>query len=116
MKKQVLGLVEKVKIIGNKNIIEKKALIDTGAARTSIDLRTAAKAGLGPVVGTVKIKTKASAKGFVRRLVAECEIEIRGKRIKTRANLEDRQNMEYKILIGRDIIKPNFVVDIEHNE
>ena len=111
--KKIVGLVEWVTVIGEKGQVRKKALLDTGATHTSVDLMIAAKAGLGPVVASTKIKSKTSPKGYVRRAVVLGEIELRGKRIKTKMNLEDRQGMSNKILIGRDVIHSNFLVDVE---
>ncbi len=111
--KKVVGLVEVVKVIGEKGEVRKKALLDTGATHTSVDLGIAAKAGLGPVVASTKIKSKTSIKGYVRRAVVLGEIELRGKRVKVKLNLEDRQGMTHKILVGRDVLHSNFLVDVE---
>ncbi|MCD6434241.1 MAG: ATP-dependent zinc protease [Candidatus Diapherotrites archaeon] len=110
-KKKIIGLIEKVKIIGQKGEITSYALIDTGATRTSVDIGLAAKAGLGPVVDSVTVKGK-SLLGKVRRPIVEGIIEIKGKKIKTKMSLEDRSNMATKVLVGRDVIHSNFIVDI----
>ncbi len=112
-RKKVLGLVELVTVIGSKGAVTKKALLDTGATRSSVDVRVAAKAGIGPIVGSVKVKSKTAPEGFIRRAVAKAKFEIRGIRMPVEVSLEDRKNMPYKVLVGRDIIHSNFLIDLE---
>ncbi len=112
-KKRILGLVEIVEIIGSKGRVRKKALLDTGATRSSVDVRVAANAGIGPIVNCVKVKSKTAHEGFMRRAVAKAVLEIRGTKIPVEVSLEDRKNMPYKILIGRDVIHSNFLIDVE---
>lgn len=111
-KKKIIGLVELVKVKGKKGIVTKRALFDTGATRTSIDVKTAAKAGIGPIVSSVRVKSANSSRGYMRRAIAEAVIIVKGKKIKTGVNLEDREGMPYSVLIGRDIIHNNFVIDV----
>ena len=111
--KKIVGLVEQVTIIGKKGRVTKKALLDTGATRTSVDIRLAAKAGIGPIISSVQIKNAtASAGGSFRRPIAECKIKIKGIVVKTGVNVTDRSGLPYPILIGRDVIHKNFVVDV----
>ncbi len=112
MGKILVGLTDKVKVKGEKTV-ETTAKFDTGARITSIDLRLAAKARLGPIVKTQRIKAASLRGGFVRRPVVEAELEVCGKKIKILANIEDRVHSNEKVLIGRDIIKSNFIVDVE---
>lgn len=109
---RTVGLVELVTIIGKKGRITKKALLDTGATRTSVDIMIAAKVGIGPIISSVKIKNASTGAGFTRRPVAEAKIKIKGVIIKTGVNVVDRSDLPYPILIGRDVIHKNFVVDI----
>ena len=114
--KKVVGLVEKVKIIGRKEVFA-DAIIDTGATGTSIDVRIAKEAELGPITGTVKVKSKTSADGYTRRIKVDAKIDIKGKIVAIEANIQDRKNMHTPVLIGRDVLYSNFVVDVEktHN-
>lgn len=112
-KKKVLGLIEMVTITGSKRSLRKKALLDTGATRSSVDVRVAAITGIGPIVGSVKVKSKTAKEGFVRRVIAEAEFEIHGVKIPVQVSIEDRKNMPYKVLIGRDVIHSNFMIDLE---
>jgi hypothetical protein len=110
-KKIVVGLVDKVKVIGKKEIIA-MAKFDTGAKRTSIDVEIAAKAKLGPIIKVTRVRS-ASARGSIRRPVVEAKIKVNGKTLKKEVNVEDRSHSDQKILIGRDIIFSNFIVDVE---
>lgn len=112
MKKRVIGLVELVKIRGKKGIVTKKALFDTGATRTSLDVKIAAKSGVGPIVSSVKVKSASSSRGYTRRAIAEATIIVKGRSIKTGVNIEDREGLPYPIIIGRDIIHNNFIIDV----
>lgn len=111
--KKVVGLVELVTIIGKKGRVTKKALLDTGATRTSVDIKLAAKAGVGPIISSVKIKNATSGSNSTyRRPIAEAKIKMKGIIVKTGVNIVDRTGLPYPILIGRDIIHKNFIVDI----
>lgn len=111
--KKVVGLVELVTIIGKHKRVTKKALLDTGATRTSIDIKLAAKAGVGPIISSVKIKNATSGGvGSFRRPIAEAKIKMKGIVVKTGVNIVDRTGLPYPILIGRDVIHKNFIVDI----
>jgi hypothetical protein len=112
MAKILVGLTDKVKVKGKKSV-ETIAKFDTGAKRTSIDISIAAKAKLGPIIDVVKVKTASLKGGYVKRPVVEAELFICGKKIKVEANIEDRVHSKQKVLIGRDIIKSNFIVDVE---
>ena len=111
--KKIVGLVEQVTIIGKKGRITKTALLDTGATRTSVDVRIAAKAGIGPIISCVQIKNAtANSEGSIRRPIAECKIKMKGIVVKTGVNVVDRSGLSYPILIGRDVIHKNFIVDV----
>ncbi|MDD3083648.1 MAG: RimK/LysX family protein [Candidatus ainarchaeum sp.] len=111
-KRRIVGLVEVVELIGKKGRIKKKALLDTGATKTSVDILLAAKTGIGPIISCIKIKNASSISGYLRRPVAEAKLKIKGITVKTGVNVVDRSDLPYPILIGRDIIHKNFIVDI----
>lgn len=111
--KIIIGLIDNVSIKGKKGTVVKKALFDTGATRTSIDMVVAAKAGIGPIVKTVRVKAASNPAGDKRRIVAIAYIKIKGKTIRTEVSVEDRSNLPYPILIGRDLIHNNFIIDVE---
>lgn len=107
--KRIVGLVEPVTVIGKKNI-KAFAKFDTGAARTSIDRKLAKEAGLGPVIKYKKIKSALSP--GQRRGIVKAKIRIGRKVYETEATLSNRDHSKCKVLIGRDIIYDNFVIDI----
>ncbi len=112
LKKKIIGLVETVGIKGKKGLVSKKALFDTGATRTCLDVKIAAKAGVGPITSSVKVKSASSPRGYTRRAIALATILVKGKKIKTGVNIEDREGLPYPIIIGRDIIHNNFIIDV----
>lgn len=114
MAKKTIGLVEKVKIIGN-DVREALALVDTGAKLTSVDIKLAAETGIGPVTRITKIKS-ASKNVSTRRPVLEAAIEIAGKKFNTEVNIQDRSHMTFPVLIGRNILTDNFLVDAGKNK
>lgn len=115
--KKIIGLVELVRIIGKEKSVLKKALVDTGATRTSVDMKLAGRVGLGPVVSSVRIKNKKGHAGYDRRPVVKGIIEIQGLKIPLEVSLEDRTSMFYKVLLGRDALHGKFIVDVSktHN-
>ena len=110
--KKIVGLVEKVTVAGSRRAVETHALFDTGATRTSVDYSIAAKVGLGPVLSVVRVKSKTSKRGYVRRPVVRGKIRAKGRSINANINLEDRSRMKYPVLIGRDVIHKNFIIDV----
>ncbi len=97
-----IGYVEQVTILGQKGELSVEAKVDTGAARTSIDMRVAAKVGAGPIVGTV---LTSSAQYRRRRILATVMIQIRGETYKVDAAVEDRSALSHKVLLGKDVLK-----------
>ena len=108
----IIGVVEKVKIVGNGFEKEIMARIDTGASKNSIDMKLASKLKMGPVIQSTFIK---SAHGSRLRPVIEGEIEIKGKKLQTRFTMADRSHMKYPVLIGRDVLKEGFLIDPSMN-
>ncbi len=109
MKKDFVGLVEEVEIVGQKRI-KTLALCDSGARNTSVDIALAARARLGPIVKTTKIKT-ASINREVRRPVVKAKVKIKGKTFNTEVNVQDRSHMTFPVIIGRNILTGNFIID-----
>ena len=111
MPKKTIGLIERVKIYSNGDSIETEALMDTGAKMTSIDMELAGKANLGPVVRTFKTRAPIT-KEIDQRPVVKVTIEVMGRKFKVDANLNDRSHMKYPVLVGRNLLYGNFVVDV----
>lgn len=100
-----LNLVEKVKIIGKLGELKVEAKIDTGAKRTSIDKTLAKHLGLVPLAKRgVKVKSGSVKKPIKRKLV-NATVELKRKKHKVKASIEDRSHMKYSVIIGMDIIK-----------
>jgi len=108
MRKIIVGLVEPVRITGRKKKIEVMAKFDTGAERTSIDKQIVSKIGLNPVGKT----TTVNIHGRTVRPLVDVKLKIKGKKLNVKANVSDRSSRKYKVLIGRDIMFSNFIVDI----
>ncbi|MBN1792948.1 ATP-dependent zinc protease [Candidatus Woesearchaeota archaeon] len=104
----IVGLTEKIIVVGQSETKELIARIDTGATKSSIDLTLATRLGLGPVVDSKLVK---SAHGVKLRPVVQSEIEIGGKKILAKFTLADRGHMRYLVLIGQNILKKDFLVD-----
>ena len=105
-KKTVVSVVEKVEIMGKKF----RARVDTGAQTSSIDRATAIKLGLlkSSFVRTADI---VSASGRSKRKVVKTPVRIKDRLINASLTVADRSNLSFKVLIGRNILKLNFVVD-----
>lgn len=105
MKKTIIGLTEKT-IIKNKKITAK---IDTGATMSSIDIRLAAKLELGPLLSTTK--RYKNVHGQRTRALVKVPFKIKDRKMNFKFNIMDRKGMKYKILIGQNILKKNFLID-----
>jgi hypothetical protein len=109
MTKRIIGLTEKIKIIGpegKKKII--LARIDTGATISSMDTKIAAQLNLGPVVKTKRIK---STHGSSSRAVIFAKVKVARKVMKAEFTLADRKHMKFPILIGQNILRRGFLID-----
>ncbi len=104
MTKEILGLVERVKIKGREIV----ARIDTGARRCSIDKKLARELKLGPVV---EKRSYESAHGKSIRPIVLQEIELKGKKLLVKINISNREYMKYDFLVGREALKDNFLID-----
>ncbi len=112
--KKVLGIIEKVKIVGSSGEAEALGLVDTGAKLTSVDITLAAEAGIGPVKRVTKIKSASKDTG-TRRAVLHATVVLGGKKFNTEVNVADRSNMAFPVLVGRNILAGHFLVDAEKN-
>ncbi|MBR9691756.1 hypothetical protein GOV06_03130 [Candidatus Woesearchaeota archaeon] len=107
--RSVIGLVEKVMMIGPEKERKVTARIDTGADICSMDTKLAKRLNLGPVERLKRIK---SAHGIKKRPVVRGRVEIAKRRFKkVRFTLADRKHLRYKVLIGKNILKKGFLID-----
>ena len=120
--KMRLGAVENVALLPWGVVMP--ARIDTGAATSSLDARNLTVKGnraefnLPPQFGgrrvslpIVKWKTVKTAEAQDRRPIVVVELCIGSQRVRTRVNLNDRSNVQYPLLIGRNTLTRGFVVE-----
>jgi len=100
------------------------ARIDTGAATSSLDARDLKVeddvaefrlpekyGGLALRLPVVEWKTVRSAGSRGRRPVVEMDFCIGPKKLRIKVNLNDRSQVKYSLILGRNALKENFVVD-----
>jgi hypothetical protein len=113
MEKKVIGLLERVTLVGIDKV-STYAVFDTGAKLTSIDIKLAGKAKVGPVIRTTKVKNPGT-KTKSYRPVVRVKLRIRGRTLECEANLQDRSHMTFPMIIGRNVIAGRFIVDASKN-
>jgi hypothetical protein len=121
-----IGLVEDVILLPWG--VKLPARIDTGAGQTSLDARDMVikddivdfklpekYGGLQLSLPIIAWKKVRSAEARERRPVVMMEFCLGSKHIRTRVNLNNRSNVKYPLLIGRNALKKHFVVDCMKN-
>jgi hypothetical protein len=122
--------MEKIRLGGVENVVllpwgvSMPARIDTGAATSSLDARNLTIKGntvefnLPQQYGGRKIrlplekwKTVKTSEARERRPVVFIEMCIGSKRVRTRVNLNDRSKVKYPLIIGRNTLSRDFVVE-----
>lgn len=106
--KTMLGFVEEIVVMGVDSEEKLVARIDSGATKSSIDIALASKLKLGPVVASRLVK---SANGAKLRPMVDVTIKMCGREVTGRYTLADRSHMKYKVLIGQDVLRQNFIID-----
>lgn len=106
----VIGFTERVVVSGAKGTKTVIGKADTGASRTSIDLRLAADIGAGPIHTVSRVRS-GSHRDSKSRPVVDLVLGIGGTQHTVEANIEDRGHMNYSLLLGRDVLK-NYRLDI----
>jgi hypothetical protein len=117
-----IGLVEEVILLPWG--VRLPARIDTGAAQSSLDAReltikdNMAEFKLPEKYGGLRLRlpiltwqTIRTAESQERRPVVEIELCVGPRHLRTRVNLNDRSRVKYPLIIGRNILRGNFVVD-----
>jgi hypothetical protein len=100
------------------------ARIDTGASQSSMDARDLEikgdmaefrlhkrYGGLHLQLPIIEWQDVRSSEARERRPMVEIELCLGPKRLRTKVSLNDRSMVKYPIIIGRDVLKHNFVVD-----
>ena len=130
--KKIIGRLEKVSL-PEFNLFDIESKIDTGAYRGAIHVSNIEEANIDGedvlkiifldedheeynnkefiVKDFKKTTVKNSIGGKEERYIMSTEIEIAGKTLKVDLGISDRKDMRYPILIGRRVLKNNFVVD-----
>ena len=111
--RKTIGYIEEVLVSGTSGTERVKSKSDTGASRTSVDTRLAAKIGAGPIKSMTTVKS-GSHKAGKSRPVVDIVVGIGGDRHTVQASLEDRSHMEYPLLLGRDILQ-DYQVDVRRS-
>ena len=106
--KTVVGLIERIVVIGKNSNRKVKARIDTGAKSNSIDKKFANGLEIFPGKKTTIVK---SSIGKAKRHVVMLNVEIAGQKMKGRFTLADRSMLKYPVLIGRNILRKGFIID-----
>jgi hypothetical protein len=122
--KVTIGTVEEVILMPWR--VRLPARIDTGAAKSSLDARELKihedraefklprkYGGLHlrlPIIDWRHVRTP---EGIERRPIVELEICFGSKRIRTLVNLADRSMVKYPLILGRNFLKEDFVVDVK---
>jgi hypothetical protein len=120
--KIAIGLVEDVILLPWG--VKLPARIDTGAATSSLDARELKVedkmvdfklpdqyGGLQLRLPVVNWKYIRSSEGRERRPIVELDLCVGPKQLHIRVNLNDRSIVKYPLIIGRNALKHNFVVD-----
>ena len=122
--KVTIGTVEDVILLPWR--VKLAARIDTGAAKSSLDAqelkvhedRVEFKlprkyGGLHLRLPIIEWRHVRTPEGLERRPVVELEICLGSKRIRTLVNLADRSMVKYPMILGRNFLKEEFVVDVK---
>lgn len=100
--KIVIDNIEEIKIrLSKKERLPLLAKVDTGAFRSSIDLKVARQLGLLRKENILWTRGYYSGLGREKRPVIGLTFFLRGKKIKTAVNVSDRGRMKAKFLLGR---------------
>ncbi|MCK5593706.1 MAG: ATP-dependent zinc protease [Candidatus Aenigmarchaeota archaeon] len=109
--KKIIGLTEVVHVCGSKKCAKIAAICDTGATTTSIDATISKELDFGEPIGTITVMNPSVNKKFKREIV-KVNLKIAGRKFEVGANVQDRTHMTHKMIIGRDILYDNFIVDV----
>jgi RimK family alpha-L-glutamate ligase len=110
---KVVGYTEEVVVSGTSGSERVVGKSDTGASRTSIDTRLAARIGAGPIKSMTKVKS-GSVRSGKSRPVVDIVLGVGGDQHTVAASLVDRSHMDYPLLLGRDVLE-HYRVDVTRN-
>jgi RimK family alpha-L-glutamate ligase len=99
-----IGFTEHVVVSGTSGSRTVVGKADSGAARTSVDLRLAADIGAGPIHTVSRVRSGSRKKSDARPVV-DLVIGIGGNQHTVAANIQDRGHMTHPVLLGRDVLR-----------
>ena len=106
----ILGYTTQTRIKGRDGAEQAISKSDTGAKRTSIDTELAGRIGAGPLVGTTHVRSSTGRETETRPLV-DVSLRLNNCWRTVTASIADRSEMEYPILLGRDVLE-SYTLDI----
>jgi hypothetical protein len=122
--KVIIGAVEDVILLPWG--LKLPARIDTGAAKSSLDAQELKVQGdmvefkLPQKYGGLQLRLPIiewrhvrTPEGRERRPIVELEICFGSRRIRTLVNLTDRSMVKYPLILGRNFLRENFIVDVK---
>jgi hypothetical protein len=122
--KIIIGTIEEVVLLPWG--VRLPARIDTGAAKTSLDARELTYeddmvqfrlpqkyGGVHFRLPVIDWKHVRTPEGLERRPIVELEICLGSRRIRTEVNLADRSMVKYPLILGRNLLKEDYVVDVK---
>lgn len=101
--KPVLGPTEEVTVGGTTGSESVLARVDTGAARTSVDVTLAATLGAGPITGVSHPRTDCDEE--LARPVVDLAVCVGDDAHVAAARVEDRSDRPHRLLLGRDVLQ-----------
>jgi hypothetical protein len=123
-KKIIIGTIEDVILLPWG--VKLPARIDTGAAKTSLDAReltyedNMVQFRLPQKYGELQLRLPViewkhvrTPEGLERRPIVELEICLGSRRIRTEVNLADRSMVKYPLILGRNFLREDYVVDVK---
>jgi hypothetical protein len=105
------------------------ARIDTGAAKSSLDAQDLKVqddmvefklpkkyGGLHLRLPIIEWRHVRTPEGLEPRPIVELEICLGSRRIRTEVNLADRSMVKYPLILGRNFLKENYIVDVRRRK
>ncbi|MEF8900315.1 MAG: RimK/LysX family protein [Halovenus sp.] len=105
-----IGYTSRITISGTDGVEQAVAKSDTGADRTSIDTELAGRIGVGPLVGTTEVRSAAGT-GTETRPIVDVKLSLNGRWRTATVSVTDRSDMNYAVLLGRDILE-DYTLDV----
>jgi hypothetical protein len=126
-KKIIIGTIEDVILLPWG--VKLPARIDTGATKTSLDARELKvqddmvefklpkkHGGLHLRLPIIEWRHVRTPEGLEPRPIVELEICLGSRRIRTEVNLADRSMVKYPLILGRNFLQENYIVDVKRRK